>query len=183
VPRGQHSDGSGGGTPRARLYLDLDGVLAPYARAGAGPSAFADLREVHTGRLERQVSPRLLRALLALPAELVWCTSWGGYADELLVAATGVGGRRRALALGAAPQQHDGWKLDAVLTDVARDPRPFVWADDRDVDDRAREVCSGLAVPCLLLAPVTRVGLTPTDLAAIEAFVNAPARPPRAGPA
>jgi hypothetical protein len=148
-------------------------VVAPYVPAGVAPSTFPDLQGVRTARLERQVSPRLLRALLALPAELVWCTSWGGHADALLVAATGAGSRRRALALGAAPRRHDGWKLDAVLADVARDPAPFVWADDRDVDVRAREVCAGLGVPCLLLAPATRVGLTPADLMAIETFVAA----------
>jgi hypothetical protein len=173
VRRDVVADGPGGGTPRARLYLDLDGVVAPDATGGDERWAFPDLQEVRTGRLERAVSPTLLRALVALPAELVWCTTWGGHADPLLVAAIGVGGRRRALELGATRRRYDGWKLDAVVADVERDPRPFVWAEDRDLDARAREVCGGLGVPCLLLTPATRVGLTPTDLRAIDTFVAA----------
>jgi hypothetical protein len=173
VRRGVAADEPGGRTPLVRVYLDLDGVVAPSIAGGDERSAFRDLQEVRTGRLEREVSPTLLRALVALPAELVWCTTWGGHADPLLVAAIGVGGRRRALELGAAPRRYDGWKLDAVVADVERDPRPFVWAEDRDLDARAREVCGGLGVPCLLLAPATRVGLTPSDLRAIDAFVEA----------
>lgn len=97
--------------PRPLLFLDVDGPLIPFGGTGY---AVGDA-EGHPllARLDPAHGPRLL----ALPCDLVWATTWGDEANEVI--APRIGLPRLPVADWPEPSEDEGrdglarW-LDAV---------------------------------------------------------------------
>lgn len=65
------------------------------------------------------------------------------------------------------------WKPRYIAEVLRRDPRPFIWADDREVPVYGRDLVREFAhLPQLMLAPATAVGLTPHDIHRIREFLT-----------
>ncbi len=111
-----------------RIYLDVDGVIAPY-----DPLQRAEDWHYRTTRVAGMhiwYSPNLVAALIEIPAEIVWLTSWENHAAQELAPEIGLP-HYRALH---PPTTHDGgesgvdwWKLAAIRQDK---PTNFYWIDD-----------------------------------------------------
>jgi hypothetical protein len=150
----------------AVVYVDVDGVLCPLPspRRGAPGWRFG------SGVAWR---PEVAARLAALPAELVWASTWGAEANTVLAPLFGWPQRpvlgRRSSALW--------WKLAALLADHPRGV-PFVWVDD-ELDQRAAAMgrdrftsrLEALGAPSLLVCPDPTEGLSGQDLDRIERFV------------
>jgi len=53
----------------------------------------------------------------------------------------------------------------------ARDPGPFIWADDDEVPVHGETVSEAVSEPVRLLAPTSALGLTPAHLEQARAFL------------
>ena len=162
---------------RVSLYLDVDGVVSPFAvqgRTGWGSEwALAD-----AGVLEVAFAPELvakLNALSKMPgARFVWLTTWEQLAPEFLCPAIKLDGRDWPVLSSAGHElSPDWWKLDAIRRDVAGNPADrLVWMDDQlDHEPRALAWAEALGGRMLHISPDPRKGLTPEHLDAVEAFL------------
>jgi hypothetical protein len=171
---------------RARLYLDVDGVLNAPDCATVWPGVakkFTASQRIDDYVLHFGInySPALIAALDALvtefEVELVWATTWN---EDLLVLRTLVpefgalnDGRVLPFFPGRGGASELTWKHDGILADQRDDPAPFVWADDVEVREHGRLV--GILTditPSLLLDVNARTGLTPADLDAMHSFLE-----------
>lgn len=151
------------------LYLDVDGVLSPYAHQAP---TWDDWRRIDHAPYHLVLSESMATRLDRLEAEIVWLTTWEDQANHYVGSALGwdaldVVGRRR----GPADRW---WKLEALRRRIRRDPHPFVWVDD-ELERRARMVepwLDELGIPHLLVSPDPETGLSSAELDEIERFVS-----------
>lgn len=163
------------------LLIDVDGPLNPYA---ATPSRRPDGYETHRMRpsgweqpwqkpLRVWLNPAHGAQLLALPFDLVWCTTWQREANEWIGPHIGL----PELPViewpdNARTTRSDGvfWKTEHVISWAAG--RTFAWIDD-DFTDRDRDYVTrhhdGLA---LLHWISPRLGLLEDDLQALTAWAD-----------
>ncbi|MER5812141.1 HAD domain-containing protein [Streptomyces sp. NPDC002033] len=147
--------------PWPLLFLDVDGPLIPFGGTGY-PAGDA------TGHpLLARLDPEHGRRLLALPCELVWATTWGDEANEVIAPRIGL----PALEVAdwpepSAREAQEGWaglhwKTRPLLARAAG--RPFAWVDDEiTAADRAWAAARHTA-PVLLHRVDPRTGLTAAD--------------------
>ncbi|MEV5942713.1 hypothetical protein [Streptomyces sp. NPDC051994] len=171
-------------TDRPLLLVDVDGPLNPWA---ANPNRRPDGYETHRLRPEGWKDPRRkpLRvwlkpahgpALLALPFDLVWCTTWAAEANDLIGPAIGLpdlpvvewpDGAQRLPGVAGGPF----WKTEHVVRWAAG--RPFAWVDD-DLGPADREyVAAHHDGPALLHHVDPRRGLLAADFDALTAWAEA----------
>lgn len=159
------------------LLIDVDGPLNPYA---AKPSRRPESYQTHRMRptgwenpwqkpLRVWLNPAHGPALLALPFDLAWCTTWAAEANEWIGPHIGL----PKLPVvpwpdDARKEQTDGifWKTKYVVEWAAG--RPFAWIDD-DFADRDREyVATHHDSPALLHWVSPRLGLLDPDFDALN---------------
>jgi hypothetical protein len=169
--------------PRIRLYLDVDGVLnAGHPRWG--DAVTVTVVATRDGqRIGQRVtySPSLILELTLLAEEfdieIVWLTTWlvDHSVRDLTIAMNGLTGGRSLIAPrrdGRHGELPADWKRAAILEDLAREPGPFIWADDDEVPVHGSFVAAAFQVPSLLLAPVFEFGLQRSDVNAIRRFTE-----------
>src|SRR5690242_14163686 len=106
------------------LFLDVDGTLIPFRERGTGG------RDQSGNPLLRRLDPADGGRLLGLGCRLVWATTWGAEANEVIAPRLGL----PELPLVAWPDEDDvpvrglHWKTATLLRWA--DGRPFVWLDD-----------------------------------------------------
>ncbi|NEA52408.1 hypothetical protein [Streptomyces sp. SID10815] len=159
-------------TARPLLLIDVDGPLNPYA---APPHRRPDGYQTHRTRpsgwdqpwqkpLRVWLNPAHGPALLALPFDLVWCTTWACEANEWIGPHIGLPELPVIEWPEDARQQRPGgvfWKTEHVVKWAAG--RPFAWIDD-DFTDADREfVSASHDGPALLHFVSPRLGLLPAD--------------------
>lgn len=187
-----------GGVDWARpvVVIDVDGVLAPFVDGDS--DAWEDWTIGVEGGYLMVFSPEMARRLAAVEGSRVWLTTWQATANEHLLGRLGWeplgtthAGWEDALSAPhpkvPAPTPVSGvtwWKLGALaalLQYVADDPHrdglrvppALVWADDQlDANPAAGRWAACLGIPTLLVSPTPQIGLTRTQVAQIEAFVN-----------
>jgi hypothetical protein len=123
------------------LLLDVDGPLNPYAaKPSRRPEGYETHRLVPTGHNPRKpfrvwLNPSHGPSLLALPFDLVWCTTWEHDANRLIGPNIGLPELPvlefpPALKFRNFERDEDGtyWKTHTVVEWAAG--RPFAWVDD-----------------------------------------------------
>jgi hypothetical protein len=168
------------------LFLDVDGVLNAF-EFDSNFATFTDF-EVHEVTVDEGNGFRMIydlclsrsmgRAIAALPAEIVWVTTWERNADSMVAPIVDLPRGLRVLDKPDGFAGHDtDWKFDVVRSALTSDMRPFVWIDDdmetfRSERESARAWSATLPVESLLLSPDPRSGLTHGDLDAVEDFLK-----------
>ena len=153
------------------LFLDVDGVLNPYAvRPRVVPPGFIE----HTIQGYRVLlTPRhgdWLRPL-ADRVELVWATTWE--VDANLEIAPRVGLPSLPTLTFGEVDRLGAWKVRAI--EQFADERPLAWIDD-DLDREAEEWARNRRAPTLLLLADPGVGLVRRHIRALERFAERLAR-------
>jgi hypothetical protein len=183
-----HQDpGTPAGVPRPVLFLDVDGPLNPYAaKPTRRPPGYVTHRmrpaswiasqphgrprpTRYTRPLRVWLNPAHGPALLALPAELVWATTWQHEANEWIAPAIGL----PELPVVEWPPQSDHkqspdglfWKTRPLIDYAAG--RPFAWVDDQLTAADWRWCAEHHPAPTLLLPIDPARGLTDGDVAAL----------------
>lgn len=166
-------------TPRPLLLLDVDGPLNPY-----GVRDLTDVRdyEMHWMRPDSWTEPGDLLvwlnpahgpALLALPYDLVWATTWEAEAGEWIAPQIGLPTDLPYIKWPekwAARSDCTYWKTHDIVRWA--DGRPFAWVDD-EIDEADREYVAehhdGPA--CLHYVDPSR-GLTAEDFEYLTAWAD-----------
>lgn len=169
-----------GGAILPFCFLDVDGVLNPFAMAEPPPEAFADF-EAHAARgFLLRLSREMGRRLMALPAELCWATTWADTIDRDVAPFCGLPEGLRVAA--RAPLEEaalaTNWKLVQIRRLVEAERRPFVWVDDDALSwpgpngEDAGTWAGRLGLPHLLVAPDPAIGLTGAAIDQIARFLD-----------
>jgi hypothetical protein len=148
------------------VFLDVDGALLPF---GAGAAA------VDPDSPLTRIDPRLGPRLAALPARLVWATTWMREANELVAPRLGLPELPVLDPLPATPEDawfglH--WKTRAVVAHAAG--RAFAWVDDEITAADREWVDDRHPGPALLLRVDPATGMTARDLDDLQAWLAAP---------
>jgi hypothetical protein len=165
-------------TDKPLLLLDVDGPLNPYAaKPHRRPEGFTTRRLRPTGWTDRKplrvwLHPDHGRLLLdfteRVGMELVWCTTWEHDANTMIGPVIGL----PELPVIEFKFTATEWKFNAVAAYAAG--RPLAWLDD-DFKLYGRELAwfeqQRGTTPTLLQHVSPRTGITPDDLAAVEAWV------------
>ena len=166
---------------RPIVFLDVDGPLIPFGGAGRRYPAADPEPGVHPllGRLDPADGSRLL----ALPADLVWATTWADQANEVIAPRIGLPALPVVRWSGAEDDVLAGvhWKTAGLLRWAAG--RPFVWLDDEITAADHRFVQTRPGPPALLHRVDPRAGLTEADLATVADWLARPVPPGGPGPA
>jgi hypothetical protein len=180
---------------KARLYLDVDGVLnadhPQFNLFGAPDSPDANKTfdiKVKQGRglfttYPMTFSPVVVRTLDDLldryNVELVWLSTWNENVEVLRLPAEFGGLNGGRVLHGTMDRQARNnrdwtkWKADALLSDQRNDNLPFVWVDDEALTYHAATVDTALSdVSKLFVAPRAYHGLTTSNLNTIEDFLK-----------
>jgi hypothetical protein len=157
------------------LFLDIDGVLNPWA-APACPPGYTE----HRWRTRKAwLSPAHGPALLALTehVDLVWASSWAGDANTLAGKALGLPPLPTVTFAGPHADTGPDWKFAAVGRFAYN--RPLVWFDDDfDLRPGAKErFLHRRDQPTSLVAVDPAVGLTQEHLDAVTRWVSIRATP------
>lgn len=158
------------GIAKPKLYLDVDGVLLPFTQPSDTNLPF----EVAALNSLEFYSPEVVRRLGKTCFNVVWCTTWSTVELEPLKEAMNITASSRL----QLPRLSEGLlrisdKLEAVISDQAREPSPFAWADD-DINDEIMLTLAGLLQrrDYLLVRPDRSVGINETQLRDIETFAH-----------
>lgn len=168
------------------VFLDVDGVLNAF-NLDPVLATFEDFED-HEVRLDEGnrfrmifnlcLSRKMGEHLRALPAEIVWTTTWEHRADSVVASLCGLPRGLGVLSRPIGSTRLDGaWKFDEVRRVVAENMKPFVWIDDdmdtfRNGSDSARRWAADLPIRNLPISPDPRTGLTHGHLETIEAFLH-----------
>ena len=111
------------------VLLDIDGVLNPLR--SQRPKTWPDFRQVHANGFELWLSPEMGAALAALPATVVWSTTWCDEPTHLERFAEHLGGLA-PVWLGPWGRNPDlWWKTELTFAAAERFPA-VVWIDDAE---------------------------------------------------
>lgn len=151
-------------TDRPLLFLDVDGTLLPFARAGRQPSDDAN-------PLLAGLNAEHGRRLAALPCDLVWATTWMAEANEVLAPRLGL----PQLPIVDWPDDEDDngrlhWKTSRLVEWAAG--RRFVWVDDEIAHADRTWVATNYSAPALLHRVDPRCGVTDADYRAIAHWLR-----------
>ncbi|GAA2384467.1 hypothetical protein GCM10010170_093800 [Dactylosporangium salmoneum] len=120
------------------------------------------------GRLDPADGPRLL----SLPGDLVWATTWGANANEVIAPRLGL----PAIPVVEWPGEDDEppapgvhWKTAGLARWAAG--RPFVWLDDEIGDADRRWVAAHHPGPALLHRVDPAAGLSGADVGAVRQWL------------
>ncbi|MEV4516712.1 HAD domain-containing protein [Dactylosporangium sp. NPDC049525] len=164
---------------RPILFLDVDGPLIPFGAPGHGAQGYgapatARIRQAARGNpLLERLDPRHGPWLAALPCDLVWATTWGADANEVIAPLLDL----PELPVVDWPDEDAAagpvhWKTRGLVAWAAG--RPFVWVDDEITAADREWVAAHHPGPALLHAVDRRCGLTREDVAAIAAWLTPP---------
>ncbi|GGP55663.1 HAD domain-containing protein [Streptomyces abikoensis] len=178
-------------TARPLLFLDVDGPLNPYA---AKPHRRPDGYQTHRMRptgwkaherrkpLRVWLNPTHGPALLALPFDLVWATTWGAEANEWIGPCLGLP-ELPVIEWHANSQRSregtpDGtfWKTHQIVEYAAG--RPFAWIDDDIHPHDMQYVAKHHDGPALLHWISPQQGLLPHDLDTLAVWSKDPTKQP-----
>jgi len=156
---------------RPLLLIDVDGPLNPYAaKPTQRPPGYRTHRMRPTGwdgpdtkPLRVWLNPAHGPALLALPFELVWCTTWQAQANDWIGPQLGLPTLEHVSFDHVDSRQVPPGLYFKTPTVVqwARG-RPFAWVDDEVTDADREFVAARHQGPGLLLTVDARTGLLPT---------------------
>ncbi len=151
---------------RPLLFLDVDGPLIPFG----GPAPSRALPTDAADSLLSRIDPTVGRRLAALEYELVWATTWGEDANELVAPRLGL----PALPVLAWPEGEGDaeaeerdiragrhWKTRPIVSSAAG--RAFAWVDDEITRADRVWVAAHHGGAALLLRVDPRTGLTGED--------------------
>ncbi|WP_151773986.1 hypothetical protein [Streptomyces abyssomicinicus] len=178
---------------RPLLFLDVDGLLNPYAaqperrphgyttlrvpRTGGSPEPGRELSR-HRRPLRVWLNPAHGPGLLGLGFELCWATTWMADANRWIAPVLGLP-QLPFVDFGDALLQErpDGvhWKTAALVEYAAG--RPFAWVDDEQSGPDEAYVTAHHPAPALLHHVNPRVGLGDGDLGVLAAFAREVALP------
>ncbi|GAA2526220.1 HAD domain-containing protein [Pilimelia columellifera] len=165
--------------------LDVDGVInATKPEWGAAPHRGDAWAGTTSWRM--RWAPALLDRLRALRSagrvEIVWCSTWCAYADQL-ERLFRLPALDRAFTDPVVGPEADRLKIEAARK-VLRGGRRLVWTDDEAVPEPGSLLHDELTADgrALLIRPQPRVGLSREDMDKIEAFATGTGavRPPAA---
>ncbi|MFF0432686.1 HAD domain-containing protein [Streptomyces sp. NPDC004327] len=156
---------------RPLLFLDVDGPLIPFGAPAPYPS-YAPAPPPDARPLLSPLAPAHGPRLAALGCELVWATTWGHDANELLAPRLGL----RPLPVVDWPDDDPAdaaaglhWKTRALS--VWAGGRPYVWLDDEITGPDRAWTAAHHPAPALLHRVDPRTGLGEGDYAAVAAWV------------
>jgi hypothetical protein len=149
------------------IFLDVDGVLLPFGGSSRRQSPVPG-----ENPLIERVDLEQGRRLAALPAELIWATTWMGEANESLGPCWGW--PRLGVLEAAEPSAVDEyfglhWKTRPIIDRAGG--QAFAWVDDEITDADQEWVSEHHPGPALLLRIDPHVGLAAADLAALTEWV------------
>jgi HAD domain in Swiss Army Knife RNA repair proteins len=150
------------------LFLDVDGTLLPFAPRTRVPTAAPG-----GNPLLNRLDPADGARLRALGCPLVWATTWGDQANQVLAPRLGL---PELPVLDWSDDDHDPppgvhWKTPALVRWAAG--RPFAWLDDEIFDADRRWIAAHHPAPILAHRVDARSGLTPADFAAVHRWLTA----------
>ena len=165
---------------RARLYLDVDGVLnARNAKFIWGEATSTSMTIHHPGGYTDDFTihwaPDLILALEVLrtkfDVELVWLTTWNENNFVLTHLVPTIQGLAGGRVLPYDPpfnpviEASGWWKGRGLIKDQAASPTPFIWIDDQEVSLHGQKVLTKTTgTPSLLIPTSPIAGLTPEHL-------------------
>lgn len=165
---------------RPLLFLDVDGPLIPFGSSPSPCPSYDPAPPPGAHPLLHRVDPAHGRRLAALGCELVWATTWGEEANEVL-----------APRLGLPPLPVVDWPEDDEEDDEEGDAvdvraglhwktrplsawaagRPYVWLDDEIHPADRAWTAAHHPVPALPHRVDPRTGLGEADYAAVGAWL------------
>lgn len=162
---------------RPLLYLDVDGPLNPYAaKPSKRPAGYTTIR-ASVGRerpLRVWLHPGHGAALLRLPYDLCWATTWMAQANRWIAPVVGLP-ELPYVDFGEALFAHraDGvhWKTEAIVAHAAG--RTFAWVDDEQSPADTAYVAAHHPAPALLHHVNPRLGLREEDFTTLAEFAAA----------
>lgn len=165
------------------LFLDVDGCLNAF---GYKPTnEWGDNFQVYVETSQGQSFPHTLSkamgaALMELPVEIVWLTTW--MHDAWKVGQhIGLDMDRKWTVLShdaTAPHQLvvGNWKLNCLMNHLHEDARDFVWIDDDAIYAGAREIAEQEArdhgVRCHFIIPESNCGISRAHIQEIKEFIG-----------
>ncbi|WP_189707318.1 HAD domain-containing protein [Streptomyces phaeofaciens] len=169
------------GPGRPLLLIDVDGPLNPYAaKPQRRPEGYGTHRmrprgwdDPHRRPLRVWLDAGHGAALLALPYDLVWATTWEAEANTWIAPRIGLPELPHIdwdPDDGTPPPEGTFWKTRRVVTWAAG--RPFAWIDDEITDRDRTFVAAHHRGPALLHHVDPRRGLLPHDFARLAAWAD-----------
>ena len=164
------------------LLLDIDGVLNAYKhdpkKAPLPAHAYQDLTSYSVSTVGGRAftfwtSPTLISEINALDAsgtvEIAWLTTWQYQANACVSPVLGLPQFPVAADQGGRFSDYY-WKPRAASEALTLD-RPIIWIDDVENAESVRKEYEESDIPHLLIAPDSRHGLLPGDIAAVKEFI------------
>ncbi|MER7515227.1 HAD domain-containing protein [Streptomyces sp. NPDC126499] len=158
---------------RPLLFLDVDGPLIPFGGSAPHP-AYAPEPPPDAHPLLHRVDPAHGPRLAALDCALVWATTWGEEANEVIAPRLGL----PPLPVVDWPDEDAApltgglhWKTRALA--ARADGRPYVWLDDEITGADRAWARAHHPAPALLHRVDPATGLTAADYARVAAWVRA----------
>ncbi len=157
------------------LFLDLDGVISPldhYEENDPPPSKWREMSYLSDAPYGLWVARDMAQCLLALPAQMVWLTSWGETANGDMTRALNWPHLPVASFLTSFNKRR--WESLREFID-AYGRRPFVWVEDGPNAIAGKRHLQGIGVPHLIIRPQRSVGITPAHYRRVREFLKAAA--------